>query len=106
MNIFMILLVAGGYLYLLFAVAFYIDSRSRDQGRAILSGQWIYTLSIAVYCTSWTFYGSVGRSAATGIGFLPIYIGPILVFLFGQHLLRKIVQISKSQHITTIADFI
>jgi len=106
MNIFMILLVAGGYLYLLFAVAFYIDSRSRDQGRAILSGQWIYALSIAVYCTSWTFYGSVGRSAATGIGFLPIYIGPILVFLFGQHLLRKIVQISKSQHITTIADFI
>ena len=106
MNTFMILLVAGGYLYLLFAVAFYIDARAKRPGGVRVSAAWVYALSIAVYCTSWTFYGSVGRSAATGIGFLPIYIGPVLVFVFGLHMLRKIVQASKTQHITTIADFI
>jgi Na+/proline symporter len=106
MNIFIILLAAGGYLYLLFAVAFYIDSRNRRAGGIRLSEAWVYALSIAVYCTSWTFYGSVGRSAATGIGFLPIYIGPILVFLFCNRMLRKMVRIGKTQHITTIADFI
>ncbi|HMC16796.1 MAG TPA: PAS-domain containing protein [Albitalea sp.] len=98
--------IAAAYLYLLFAVAFYIDKRSRRAGAPTTGGHWVYALSIAVYCTSWTFYGSVGRSADTGIGFLPIYIGPILVFVLGQPMLRKILRIAKTQHITTIADFI
>jgi len=98
-------LLAGGYLYLLFAVAFYIDSRSHN-GEQTGIDDWIYALSIAVYCTTWTYYGSVGRSSESGIAFLPIYIGPIAVFLFGQPILRKLVDISKAQHITSIADFI
>ncbi|NRF68074.1 PAS-domain containing protein [Aquincola sp. S2] len=98
--------VGAAYLYLLFAVAHAIDRPERRAASGGAGAAWIYALSIAVYCTSWTFYGSVGRSAADGIGFLPIYIGPILVFVFGQPLLRKIVRIAKAQHITTIADFI
>ncbi len=106
MNEILVLLIAGGYLYALFAVAFYVDARARPTRKALVPEAWIYALSIAVYCTSWTFYGSVGRSAATGIGFLPIYIGPILIFVGGQFLLRKILRIAKSQRITSIADFI
>ena len=106
-NSFLILAASGIYLCLLFAVAFYIDQRTRtDTGSNPHTDGWIYALSIAVYCTSWTFYGSVGRSAVGGIGFLSIYIGPILVFVFGQHLLRKIQLICTTQHITSIADFI
>ncbi|HVK55434.1 MAG TPA: PAS-domain containing protein, partial [Burkholderiales bacterium] len=106
MSLILILLLSGGYLYLLFAIAFYIDSRSESKGRINNLGDWVYALSIAVYCTTWTFYGSVGRSAQDGVGFLPIYIGPIAVFIFAQPLLRKLVRISKTQHITSIADFI
>ena len=73
-----ILLVSLCYLGTLFAIAYYADMRS-DQGRSIISNPYIYTLSIAIYCTAWTFYGSVGRAAETGIGFIPIYLGPTLM---------------------------
>ncbi len=66
----------------------------------------IYALSLAVYCTSWTFFGSVGLSAQRGLEFLGIYIGPILVFTLGNRLLRHIVRLAKSEHITSIADFL
>lgn len=106
MNALLVTAIGAVYLYLLFAVAYLIDRRARRGAPAAWQGQWVYALSIAVYCTSWTFYGSVGRSAASGIGFLPIYLGPVLVFVLGQPLLRKILRVAKSQHITTIADFI
>jgi len=100
-----ILLVALGYLCLLFAIAYYGDKRA-DAGRSLIANPYIYALSIAVYCTSWTFYGSVGRAAANGIDFLPIYLGPTLVFVLWGFVLRKIIRISKAQRITSIADFI
>ncbi|HER62983.1 MAG TPA: histidine kinase, partial [Desulfobacteraceae bacterium] len=65
-----------------------------------------YTLSIAVYCTAWTFYGSVGRSATTGVGFLPIYLGPTLMAALWWFVLRKIIRIAKVHRLTSIADFI
>lgn len=101
------LAATGIYLCLLFGIAFYIDRRSRQSpnDNTRLSA-WIYALSIAVYCTSWTFYGSVGHAAVNGISFLSVYIGPILVFVFGQHLLRKMQLLCASEHITSIADFI
>src|SRR5262249_10805631 len=68
-----IITVALLYLCLLFAIAYYGDKRA-DQGRSLIANPTIYALSIAVYCTSWTFYGSVGRAASSGIGFLPIYL--------------------------------
>ena len=63
------------YLGLLFAVAYWADWRA-DKGRSVIASPTVYALSLAVYCTAWTYYGSVGRAAATGIGFLPIYLGP------------------------------
>jgi Na+/proline symporter/signal transduction histidine kinase len=93
------------YLSVLFAIAYFGDRRA-DQGRSIIASPYIYALSIAVYCTAWTFYGSVGRATSGGVGFLPIYLGPTLVFVLGWFLIRKIIRISKINRITSIADFI
>src|SRR5512136_1038518 len=101
-------LVAGVsflYMALLFMVAYYADKR-QEKGRSIISNPFIYSLSIAVYATSWTFYGSVGRAATTGLDFLLIYLGPSLAAFAWWFLLRKIVRISKENNITSIADFI
>ena len=100
-----ILFFSFGYMGLLFAIAYFGDRHAKI-GRSIISNPYIYTLSMAVYCTAWTFYGSVGRAAATGLGFLPIYIGPTLMAALGWLVLRKIIRISKIHHITSIADFI
>ena len=100
-----IITVALLYLCLLFAIAYYGDKRA-DQGRSLIANPTIYALSIAVYCTSWTFYGSVGRAASTGVDFLPIYLGPTLTFILGWFVIRKIIRISKVNRITSIADFI
>src|SRR5512140_2411008 len=100
-----IVLVAFAYLGVLFAVAWYGDKRARAR-RSIIANPWIYALSLAVYCSTWTFYGSVGRAAATGIGFLPIYLGPTLMVALWWYVMRKIIRISKAYRITSIADFV
>ena len=100
-----VVLVSFAYLGVLFAVAWFADRRA-DQGRSIIARPEVYALSLAVYATSWTFYGSVGRAAAGGVGFLPIYLGPTLVFALGWMVLRKMVRIAKSNRITSIADFV
>ena len=69
-------------------------------------GPVIYTLSIAVYCTSWTYFGSVGRASVFGFDFLAVYIGPAAMFLFGMPILRKILRNAKHCGTTSIADFI
>lgn len=97
--------VAVGYLALLFAVAWFGDRRA-EQGRSLVANPWVYALSMAVYCTAWTFYGSVGRASTAGVGFLPIYLGPTLSAALSLLVLRKIVRISKLERITSIADFI
>ena len=97
-----ILLISVAYVGLLFAIAYYGDNQTKQSQ---LSKPVIYSLSIAVYCTSWTFYGSVSR-ASQGWDFLSIYLGPILLFVFGWGLLYKIILIAKQENITTIADFI
>lgn len=101
----LILLLAVGYIGLLFAVAYYGDAQ-KARGRSIISNPYIYALSLAVYCTAWTFYGSVGRAASTGVGFLPTYLGPTLAAPLWWIVLRKIIRISKHHRITSIADFI
>lgn len=100
-----ILLISFSYLGILFAIAYYGDKRA-DAGRSLISNPYIYTLSIAVYCTAWTFYGSVGRAATTGVGFLPIYLGPTLMAALWWFVLRKIIRIAKTHRLTSIADFI
>ncbi|MBW2185907.1 MAG: SpoIIE family protein phosphatase [Deltaproteobacteria bacterium] len=93
------------YFAILFSFAFYALSR-RKAGRSIVSNPHIYSLTLAVYCTSWTYYGSVGRAATTGLDFLTIYLGPTLICFSWWFLLRKIIIISKQQNIVSIADFI
>ena len=100
-----IFLIAFAYLGLLFAIAYYADERA-DAGRPVIASPYIYSLSLAVYATAWTFYGSVGRAASDGIGFLPIYIGPTLMIALWWVVLRKILRISKQNRITSLADFI
>ncbi len=97
--------VSFAYLALLFAIAYYGEKRA-GQGRSLTNNPYIFTLSIAVYCTSWTFYGSVGRAAKTGLDYLPIYLGPTLVFIVWSMVMAKIIRICKNQRITSIADFI
>ena len=100
-----IIALALAYVSGLFALAWYADrtfrARKGDGGRPL-----IYALSLAVYCTSWTFFGSVGFAATTGYDFLAVYLGPILMFALGWPLLLRIVRLAKSQNITSIADFL
>lgn len=94
-----------GYMALLFAIA-YFSEKSAGKGRSYASNPYIYSLSLAVYCTAWTFYGSVGRAATNGLEFLTIYIGPSLFAPLWWIVMRKIIRISKVQRISSIADFI
>ena len=100
-----VIAIAFGYLALLFLVAAWGDRRA-EQGRSLINSPTVYALSIAVYCTAWTFYGSVGRAAQYGPSFLLIYLGPTLAMLLAPFTLRKMVRIAAHQRITSIADFI
>ncbi len=95
---------AFAYIGFLFFVASYGDRLSPTQrGRA---SALIYPLSLAIYCTSWTFFGSVGFATRTSVDFLAIYVGPMLMIGLCTPLLRRVIQLAKSQNITSIADFI
>src|SRR3954464_8860132 len=96
---------ALGYIGLLFVVASYGD-RTRRFGRVGRSRLFIYPLSLAIYCTSWAFFGSVGLASRTGYDFLTIYVGPVLMIGFCSPLIMRIVRLAKTQNITSIADFI
>ncbi|HUJ18537.1 MAG TPA: ATP-binding protein [Nitrospirota bacterium] len=100
-----ILAVILSYLLLLFCVA-YVAERKDQRGKSLVSNPYVYSLSLAVYCTSWTFYGSVGKAASTGLSFLAIYVGPTLMAALWWIVLRKIVYLARENRITTISDFI
>ena len=101
----LVLAVSFAYLLLLFAVAYWGDSRA-GQGRSVIGNAWVYALSMAVYCTAWTYFGSVGRAASSGVWFLPIYLGPMLAMVLAWMVVRKMIRIAKTYRITSIADFI
>ncbi len=100
-----IVVTSFAYLGLLFAIAYFADKRA-DAGRSVIANPYIYSLSLAVYATAWTFYGSVGRAAGDGVGFLPIYIGPTLMIALWWVVMRKVLRISKENRITSLADFV
>ena len=93
------------YLLALFAVAWWADRRAAT-GHSVINSAWVYALSLGVYCTAWTYFGSVGRAATGGIWFLPIYLGPTLAMVLAWLVLRKMVRIARTYRITSIADFI
>jgi Na+/proline symporter/signal transduction histidine kinase len=96
---------AFAYLLLLAGVA-YLGDRRAAQGRSIIGNAWVYTLSLAVYCTAWTYFGSAGRAATAGVWFLPIYLGPTLAMVLAWMVVRKMIRIARTYHITSIADFV
>ncbi|GAP62865.1 hypothetical protein ARMA_1288 [Ardenticatena maritima] len=105
MSLLLIALASFTYIGILFAIAYYGDQQA-ERERSLVNNPYIYALSLAVYCTAWTFYGSVGRAATSGVDFLPTYLGPTLMAALWWFVLRKIIRISKTQRITSIADFI
>ncbi|MDF2180009.1 PAS domain-containing hybrid sensor histidine kinase/response regulator [Aliiglaciecola sp. CAU 1673] len=91
------------------ALLFYIAQRGDKQGsraNALARHPAIYSMALAIYCTSWTYYGAVGQAAKSQWQYLPILLGPALLFVFGFGLLRKMLEVSKRQNITSISDFI
>ncbi|HEX8664893.1 MAG TPA: NahK/ErcS family hybrid sensor histidine kinase/response regulator [Beijerinckiaceae bacterium] len=100
-----VVLSALVYLCFLFAVAHWGDHSGSRLVRGRARGT-VYALALAVYCTSWTFFGSVGLASRSGLDFLTIYIGPVLVIGLGHPLVERVVRIAKAQNITSIADFV
>ena len=100
-----LLLISALYVALLFAVATW-GERSAMPARLRRLRPAIYALALAVYCSSWTFYGAVGTAARTGWGFLPIYLGPVLLLVFGWRILERLILISDEHRIVSIADFL
>jgi Na+/proline symporter len=102
-----VILVIASVLYLafLFGVAYWAEKQS-EKGKSLVTNPYIYSLSLAVYCTAWTYYGSVGRAVTNGIEFLAVFIGPTIMMPLWWIVLRKIIRICKVHRITSIADFI
>ena len=91
---------------LLFAIAFWGDAKARWMDASPARRAWLYALALGVYCTSWTFYGAVGAAARDGWDYLPIYLGPALLFLLGFPLVRKLVTLGREHDTGSIADFL
>lgn len=99
------LVLTGGYLFLLFSIARWGDQRGRI-ANVLTEHPLTYSLALGIYCTAWTFFGAVGQASSNLYMYLPILLGPILVYGFGFPLIAKMVQVSSNQHISTISDFI
>lgn len=100
-----LLLASVAYAALLFAVAWWGDRRPMYPDRPWLRPA-VYSLALAVYCSSWTFYGAVGSAVRHGVGYLPIYLGPLLLLLFGWRIIERLALIARSQNTVSIADFL
>lgn len=103
MNSIGLLLILSVYLAVLFGVAHWAEKRGNSKWT---NNPYVYTLSLAVYCSAWTYYGSIGVAAKSGLNYLPIYIGPIIIIPVWMIILRKILRISKINKVSSIADFI
>lgn len=93
------------YLCVLFGVAYYAEYRLK-KGKSIINNPYVYSLSLGVFCTAWTYYGSVGQASSRGIEFITVYIGPTIMAALFWPVLRKIIRICRTQRINSIADFI
>src|SRR5215470_5604724 len=100
-------IIGCSFLYIgaLFCIA-YLGDRFGKKQTSLTGRPYVYSLGLAVYCTSWTFFGSVGLAAQKGFDFIAVYIGPIAAFALAGPLLRRVVAVTKAQNITSVADFI
>lgn len=101
---FTVLVVLCLYMSFLFLTALWVERQS-ETGKSLVDNPIVYSLSLGVYCTAWTYYGSVGKAATSGLLFLPIYLGPTILIVLWWTVLRKMVRIKTTHHITSIADF-
>ena len=102
----LVVFVCLAYVSLLFLVAFAGDRKASRDPSGWLSSPLVYTLSISIYCTSWTFFGAVGSAARSGAEFVTIYLGPVVVFAGWWLFLRKLVTIGRIYNTTSIADLV
>lgn len=105
LSLFNLFFIVFCYLIFLFIIAYYAEKKE-NTGKSIVNNPYVYSLSLAVYCTSWTFYGSVGKAATSGLSFLTTYLGPTLMAPLSLIILKKVLRISKVNRITTVSDFI
>ncbi|MBT8316089.1 MAG: sodium:proline symporter [Lutibacter sp.] len=103
MNSFLVIAIIIVYLSAIFYVAYWAEKNSKSMW---VNNPYVYALSLAVYCTAWTYYGSVGLAATSGLKFLTIYLGPVIIIPVWILLMKKIIRISKGNKISSIADFI
>ena len=103
MNSVILLIILSIYLAILFYIAHWAEKNNNSKWT---NNPYVYTLSLAVYCTAWTYYGSIGVAADSGLNFLPIYLGPIIIAPSWILILKKIIRISRVNKISSIADFI
>ncbi|HLO73343.1 MAG TPA: ATP-binding protein [Flavobacterium sp.] len=103
MNSISLLVILSGYLAVLFYIAYWAEKKGNSKWT---NNPYIYTFSLAVYCTAWTYYGSIGVAADSGLSYLPIYLGPIIIAPSWILILKKIIRISRVNKISSIADFI
>jgi len=103
MNNYALIIIIVVYLAMLFYIAFLAEKKKKSKW---VNNPYVYTLSLAVYCSAWTYYGSIGIAANSGIDFLPIYLGPVIAAPLWILILRKVIRISKQNKISSIADFI
>lgn len=95
------------YMAILFSIAWWGDTKAkRSKARLNSRRPFVYSLALAVYCTSWSFYGTVGQATHSSWTYVSIFLGPIIMYLLFSSLIRKIIRVSKKQNITSIADFI
>ena len=100
------------YICILFAVAWYADrhaNRNDKDSHWFASSRWrgiVYALSLAVYCSSWTFYGAVGSATESAWSHAPIFLGPILMFVFGWSIIKRMLAVGARHRVTSIADYI
>ncbi|MEN9729123.1 MAG: hypothetical protein RLZ91_240 [Bacteroidota bacterium] len=105
MGVWEIAFLSIAYLGILFSLAFWAEKK-KAQNKSLINNPLIYALSLAIYCSAWTFYGSVGQITSSGLSFLSVYIGPTLIMILAWGIVRKIIRIAKIHNITNIADFI
>lgn len=98
-----LLIILSLYLALLFFIAHWAEKKASSRWN---NNPYIYSLSLAVYCSAWTYYGSIGVAANSGLNYLPVYIGPVIIIPAWIIILRKIIRISRVNKISSIADFI
>ena len=103
MSNYLLIAIIVAYLALLFFLAFWVEKKEDNK---LLNNPYVYVLSLAIYCTAWTYYGSVGSASQSGISFLAIYLGPVIALPLWIVVMRKIIRISKQHKISSIADFI